>query len=103
MPCEGVTYTGSAPATVTLKLSDIGTPSRADVRLEPRGSQSSLRLDRVEALNITNGGDALVFPYKDTVSADSSSSLYRKVGAEARRSPDGVASGWVALFKQVTG
>ena len=81
MPCEGAAYSSSAAATVTLKLSDIGAPSRADVRIEARGRQSSIRLDRVEVLNITNGGDALMFPYKDTVSTDSSSYLYRKVRA----------------------
>ena len=81
VPCEGAAYSSSAAATVTLKLSDIGAPSRADVRIEARGRQSSIRLDRVEVLNITNGGDALMFPYKDTVSTDSSSYLYRKVRA----------------------
>ena len=81
MPSAGATYSSSSPAVTSVKLSDIGTPWRADVRVDPKGSsQSGIRLDRVELLNNTTGGDPVLFPSGDLVSDGSNAYVSRKVG-----------------------
>ena len=80
VPCSGSTYSSVSPAVFTLKLSDLGTPWRADVRVDPQGSaQKDLRLDRVELLNMTTGGDPSVFPSGGVVSEGNIAYTDRKV------------------------
>ncbi len=79
VPCEGSSYTSSTPAKVTVKLSDIGTPYRVDVRVEKPGGggQSGLKLDRIEVV-CSAIGDNWVYPSSDTVTPDSQAYVSRK-------------------------
>ena len=85
VPSSGSTYTSGSTAVATLKLSDIGTPWRADVRVEPKGgAQGGIKLDRVELLNNTTGGDPVMFPSGDLVSDGCNAYVGRKVGKGRR-------------------
>lgn len=58
-------FSSKAPASATLKLSDLGTPYRADVKAVPKpgGRAKSFKLDRIELTNNTAGSDPFRFPY----------------------------------------
>ena len=83
VPCSGATYSSNSPATLTVKLADVGTAYRADVRVESKSGQGSFKLDRVELLNSDVGGDPFFFPWKNVVSVDSNAYIDRKVGLMA--------------------